>query len=647
MTKLAGIRDSCLQLRRLLYARSTYAHMLTYLSNTSIYTHRKLFSLHKITFVDPPCPYCFRILSMNATRIHYMMHLIIALCSIATFGVASESSYDCEPGQSCWPTQQQWHQLNQTLDGHLYQTVPLGAPCYDDSNYFDKEICASVQRTYNISLERVSHYGQTFWQNWEARRNSGCSLLSSDPSQTLFPTCSLGTLAAYYVDVRDPVHIAAALKFSKKHNLRISIKNTGHDFAGRSVGPNTLALWTHNLGKMSFHPNFTASRCPAANGHNIGELGAGVVAGDAYHYFGAHGMDITGGYEESVGLAGGFAQGGGVGDFTARYGLMADNAIEFEVVTADGEVRAINECNDPDLFWAMRGGGGGTFAVLTKYRVQLYPSLPIHTYRVVVNISSSDALRALLTLHAENQVTWSKALVTGGTDYWVNKASFGVVHPDADDGTKLKEATRAFYHAVSNMTGITVIENGYTTFANYTAYTSFSIADARATEPAGISSLLSSRLMPRHLFASSSSIPSLVDAVLHGIESAHKVITTSGTQVVFETPLSNPDTARKTSAHPAWRDALWHVINVAEWEEPLAPAVLKKVSSGFLDLLEPAKALTPGGGAYMNEASYREPEWEQTFFGDNYPRLLEIKRKYDPDHVFDCWKCVGWRGADE
>ncbi|OAK99866.1 isoamyl alcohol oxidase [Phaeosphaeriaceae sp. SRC1lsM3a] len=572
-------------------------------------------------------------------------HIFIWAISIVT--VTGAPSYNCIPGKKCWPNQQQWQQLNLTLGGQLHQTIPLGAPCYRNSTYFEEDDCSSVQAVYNSSLDRVSNYGQTFWQNWESCGSSGCSLLSSDPTEELFPTCSLGTLAPYYVDVRDASHISAALQFSKQHNIRTSIKNTGHDFAGRSVGPNTLAIWTHNLSNMSFHRNFTAWRCPAANGHNVGELGAGVVAVDAYRYFSNYGMDITGGYEESVGLAGGFAQGGGVGDFTARYGLMVDNAIEFEVVTADGQVRVINECNDPDLFWAMRGGGGGTFAVLTKLRVQLYPSLPIHTYRLVVNISNSDALRALLTLHAENQIIWSDALITGGTDYYVDKASFGIVHPNHDNGTKLKETTKAFHDTVNDLQGITVIQNNYTTFANYTAYTSFSIADARATEPAGISSLLSSRLMPRHLFVSSSSIASLVDAVVYGIETAYNLISTSGVQVVFETPLSNPDIDRKTSAHPAWRDALWHVINVAEWEKPLDPATLKKVSTGFLDLLEPAKALTPGGGAYMNEASYEELEWQQVFFGDNYARLLKVKNQYDPDHVFDCWKCVGWRGEEK
>jgi hypothetical protein len=64
-------------------------------------------------------------------------------------------------------------------------------------------------------------------------------------------------------------------------------------------------------------------------------------------------------------------------------------------------------------------------------------------------------------------------------------------------------------------------------------------------------------------------------------------------------------------------------------------------------MLEPLKELTPGGGAYVNEASWGEVEWKETFFGGNYERLLEVKGRYDPSHLFDCWKCVGWRGENE
>jgi FAD/FMN-containing dehydrogenase len=96
---------------------------------------------------------------------------------------------------------------------------------------------------------------------------------------------------------------------------------------------------------MGFHSKFKAHDCPNSDCQNVGGLGAGVIAGDAHRYFSGHGMDVTGGYEESVGIVGGFAQGGGVGSFTTTYGLMADNAVGFEVVTASGDVRIINQCN--------------------------------------------------------------------------------------------------------------------------------------------------------------------------------------------------------------------------------------------------------------------------------------------------------------
>jgi len=582
-----------------------------------------------------------------------MLLAVSLLCSLALAApTLTDPGFNCRPGQKCWPSSQEWQQLNQTIDGHLYQTVPLGAPCYENSTYHDTTLCDAVQNNYNNSIPRGDSYGETYWQVWEACGTSGCSLLSEDPAQTLYPTCSLGRLAAYYVDVRNASHISAALGFAQEHNIRISVKNTGHDFFGRSMVPNSLAIWTHNLNTMDFHQDFTASNCPAANGKNVGEMGAGVVAGEAYRFFNSHGMDITGGYEESVGIAGGFGQGGGVGDFTTTYGLMVDNAVEFEVVTADGLVRVINECNDPNLFWAMCGGGGGTYAVLIKYRVQVYPSLPIHTYTFTATFNGDNAtqqatLRKILTAHASNQLSWSADLVTGGTDYYPTHVSFGLVLPYNDNGTKLQSATSAFAQLVSNMSDISITQNNYTSFPSYTDYLSISAADARKTEPAGISSLLSSRLMPRHLFTTPETITSLVSAVLYGIETARTLLPLTATQVVFETPLSNPDADHKTSAHPAWRDALWHVIHVGEWEEPLGPDVYEAAVEGFLGMLGPLKELTLGGGAYFNEASWGEVEWEDTFFGENYERLVGIKGVYDPSHLFDCWKCVGWRGPDE
>ncbi|KAG6811013.1 hypothetical protein H0H92_009354 [Tricholoma furcatifolium] len=568
----------------------------------------------------------------------------------------SDPGYNCRPGQPCWPSVQEWQQFNTSIDGHLYQTIPLGAPCYQNSSYYDVATCDVVESVYNNSIPRGSYYGETYWLNWEACGLSGCSLLGSNPEETLYNNCSLGSLAPYYVDARNASHISAALQFAHVHNIRISIKNTGHDFFGRSMALNSLAIWTHNLDTLAFYQNFTAFNCPSANSQNVGEMGAGVIAGDAYQYFSTQGMDITGGYEASVGIAGGFGQGGGLGSFTTIYGLMVDNAVEFEVITADGEVRVINECNDPELFWAMRGGGGGTFAVLTKYRVQLFPSLPIHVYTfnaeftgvsTIFNASQNQGLRDVMTAHVNSQLEWSAQLVTGQIEYFPNKFSISLVSVYGDDGSKLKSATASFAQFLNNRTDLTVSENSYISYPNYAAYLTVTEAVAGATEPPGIFSLLSSRLIPRSVFAAPNTSAALVDGVIEGIATARSLTPRTGTQVVVESPLSNLDTNNETSAHPAWRDAIWHVIHVAEWDEPLAPAVQKNLNDGFLQLLSPLKALTPNGGAYFNEAHYGEPQWQETFFGSKYDALLEIKHQYDSTHLFDCWKCVGWRGEEE
>jgi hypothetical protein len=300
-------------------------------------------------------------------------------------------------------------------------------------------------------------------------------------------------------------------------------------------------------------------------GPNVGELAAGVIAGVAYRFFNAHGMDVTGGYEQSVGIAGGFAQGGGLGSFTTTYSLMADNAVEFEVVTADGELRIINKCNDPDLFWAMRCGGGGTFAVLTKYRVQLYSSLLTHIFTFNANFSNQQdvadptrnvALREFLTAHASNQVDWSAQLVTGQLAYFAEEIELSLVLPYGDDGTKLNSATDSFRRFLSNRTDLLVSANNYDSHPDYATYLSITTTDAKITEPSGISSLLASGLIPRTVFANPATIDDLVEGVLEGIAMARSILNLTGTQIVLETPVSNLDSSQTSAAHPAWCDSL-------------------------------------------------------------------------------------------
>lgn len=100
--------------------------------------------------------------------------------------------------------------------------------------------------------------------------------------------------------------------------------------------------------------------------------------------------------EGQVGAAGGWLQGGGHSSLSPRYGLGVDNVLEIEIVTADGILRTVNEYNSPDLFWALRGGGGGTWGVITKATYKAYPSEQLAGVRYVLSLYS---VAAWLTEH--------------------------------------------------------------------------------------------------------------------------------------------------------------------------------------------------------------------------------------------------------
>src|SRR6185295_2790187 len=94
--------------------------------------------------------------------------------------------------------------------------------------------------------------------------------------------------------------------------------------------------------------------------------GAGCIWGRVYDAVTTHGgRYVQGGGCTTVGVAG-LVQGGGFGSYSKAYGLAAASLLEAEIVTADGEIRVVNACRDPDLFWALKGGGGGTFGVVTR-----------------------------------------------------------------------------------------------------------------------------------------------------------------------------------------------------------------------------------------------------------------------------------------
>jgi hypothetical protein len=566
-------------------------------------------------------------------------------------------SYDCLPGQSCWPSKAEWDAFNITLSGHLRSTSMLGSPCFPSSPNYNTTTCGIIKTEYNNGDFREQTYGAMAYTEWETCGTANCLPSQLAPQSNM---CSLGRMSAYYVDAQGSTDVQATIEFVKTHNIRLSIKNTGHDFLGRSSVANSLALRTANLKTISYEANFTAHNCPTASQENVGIMGAGVIAHDAVTYFLTHDMDVVVGACPSVGIAGGFGQSGGHGLFSPSYGLMVDQAIEYDVITADGHERTINECNDPDLFWAMRGGGGGTYAVLLAYKFKVYPKKAVAMYTFSANISASETvsnttqsriLRDTLTALANNQTIWSSSGMAGYDFLYSDSIETHQMLPGNGDVVgRLKNLTAEWASFVTSNPGFEVIQNNYTLFESQQAYEVGTADIIARNNKVGVGALPASRLVPRIQFATENSIDILVSGMLKGMDNARQLNQT-GNRVAFGlykvTPANTPDNKVATSANPAWRTSLWHVIVDGGWEQGFTTESIDDVQTSVRKGLEGLSEVLHSQASYTNEADYGEENWKSVFFGEHYERLLAIKRRYDPTTLFNCWKCVGWLGAED
>jgi FAD/FMN-containing dehydrogenase len=273
-------------------------------------------------------------------------------------------------------------------------------------------------------------------------------------------------------DAQTAEDVMATLTFVKNHSIRLVLQNTGHDYLGRSASPNALALRTSNMMNLEFQSTFEANKCSAANGVNIGVIGAGIQAQEAVAFFLQYGMMVTTGGCPSVGIAGGFGQAGGHGPLAPSFGLMVDQAVEFDVITPDGQLRTINSCNDRDLFWAMRGGGGQSFAILLNYKFKLHPSMGFATWHFQANLSASalvpnitqrTVLGGVITALANNQTMWTKNNVSGYDILNPDAVEFLEILPGNNALSKIQELTADLSSFLSSNTGLEVGANEYRT----------------------------------------------------------------------------------------------------------------------------------------------------------------------------------------
>ena len=237
------------------------------------------------------------------------------------------------PGMPGWPTEAEWEGLKEAVDGRW---SPVALPDFKDP---------AVRKLLSDPFYIGDQPGLTPNSGWlDAWRSS--------PS-------------AYVVAAETAADVAAAIRFARAHNLRLVVKGGSHSFLGTSNAPDSLLVWTRRMNAVTVHDGFTPQGSEAAPVPAV-SAGAGCIWLHLYQaVIGGAGRYVQGGGCTTVGVPG-LVQGGGFGSYSKAYGTAAASLLEAEIVTADGETRIVNKAREPDLFWALKGGGGGTFGVVTR-----------------------------------------------------------------------------------------------------------------------------------------------------------------------------------------------------------------------------------------------------------------------------------------
>ncbi|CAE6433167.1 unnamed protein product [Rhizoctonia solani] len=537
----------------------------------------------------------------------------------------------------------EWSTLNATVGGRLSKGVPLARDCYAQAGVnvtgpapgLD---CATVQSKYATDTMLID------WQlQWETcqKTNQGCLL---DPDNTKNATafsaprvCDQGSVSPYYIAVKTAADVTQGFAFSKRTGVPLSIKNTGHDFAGRSSAPGTLSFYTNNIKYINYSATFVPEGCQQ-DGIPALTYGAGQDMESLFLFADKNNLTFIGGSSRTVGAAGGWVQGGGHAILSNTYGLGADRVLQFKVVTPDGRSRVANACQNKDLFWALRGGGGGTFGVVLEATSQVVPK-PVGTVSLRWQIVPSPAnIQSLFKIFAENSLRWSQE-GWGGFLYPTTSLLANPRLNKTAAETSLKPLTDFLRIAPDGAGGAA----GSGAQAQWSQHESFLpllssiITGSATTKPRNFA--MSSRLIPQSTFSNTTA---LLNAMLQSYSAVGgSVAYYMTTPFSYQVPNNEQG---NTSVTPAWRGAVWHAVASVSWGYDAGPDAAKQAYVKVNSAMNPLRALTPNSGAYQNEADVYEPNTSQSFWGSNYPALYAIKQKYDPEGLLDCWHCVGWKG---
>jgi FAD/FMN-containing dehydrogenase len=553
------------------------------------------------------------------------------------------------PSDPHWPSIAKWEKLKRDVSGRLISVESPLAACKPAS---DGAFCESTLKLLKNPYYLGDQPGLTESSGWlDAWRSS--------PS-------------VYAVTARETADVVAGVNFARENNLRLVVKGGGHSYQGTSNAADSLLIWTRAMNGVVLHDSFVARGC---EGKQTPEpavtIGPGAIWMHAYDAVTTKsGRYVQGGGCATVGVAG-LIQGGGFGSFSKRYGMAAAALLEAEVVTADGEVRIANACTHPDLFWGIKGGGS-SLGVLTKLTLRTR-DLPAFFGAVVVTAkATTDAtfrklIREFLRFYSDSLYNphWGES-VTFHSD---NSLTVGMVFQGLEEH-QAKDVWQPFFEwlakspqdfqlaAAPIILGVPARNFWNPEYIRKNLPNAI-LADDRPGAPAndvfwsgnlGEAGVFwhgyESVWLPNSLLKEEGQ-SQLAEAVFAGTRfwdvafHFNKGLAGAPAEVIAD--------AKDTAINPAVLDAFALAI-VAGGGSPAFPgisdhdpdlAAARKNAIAINKATNELRKLVPSADSYVSESNYFEKSWQRSFWGDNYERLLSVKRRYDPNGLFYVHHGVG------
>lgn len=420
-----------------------------------------------------------------------------------------------------------------------------------------------------------------------------------------------------------PADVQACLAFARRFGLPLAPRAGGHSYAGYSTTTG-LVLDVSHMSTVTVHVD-----------SGTATVGAGARLIDVYAALAQYGLALPAGSCPTVGIAG-LTLGGGIGVLGRKFGLTCDNLLAAQVVLADGRILTCDGNQEPDLFWALRGGGGRNFGVVTSFTFQ--------TYRV--------ASLSLFTLDwpwssAANVVNaWQNWAPQAPDELWSNCLLLTTGEKGSNPIIRVNGVYVGDVTPLNSLLQQLISRVGIAPLSRYVS--SAGLLDTMMVEAGCYGKTVSECHLPsqnpqgqlgRETFSARSDyfntpLPRrAIDLLVGAIANRQASSTPGGGSVILDASGGAINRVAADATAFVHRDGLFSAQYYAGWNTNAPDSVVNAndswVAQTWLTMRQYAS-----GGAYQNYIDPNLADWKQAYYGANLPRLQRVKSIYDPDDLF-------------